>query len=254
MESALIRSPFAFFVMTVVTGGLAAASIPALRWFVLPVLVAALAYAVLAAFFTTRYTTYHLGLDWLLKLNFCLFITFMNQTALEPWLSHRVPMLVTAAYVILLAAVYVLGCRKERQANWSRFDQTLASPTLVIAKGKVRRIVRPDPTGQRKSSSGTASSMGAGLGIAALSMAGAVFGARGKELLLLVVVAGVMVTPFFLLRYLAVYGVGIRELRKVERQRAVRFGFDNVTALQEARRRIFFARLLNPRLRQQVWR
>jgi hypothetical protein len=32
----------------------------------------------------------------------------------------------------------------------------------------------------------------------------------------------------------------------------VRFELDNVAALQEARRRVFFARLLNPRLRQQV--
>ncbi|WP_143016492.1 hypothetical protein [Paraburkholderia phenazinium] len=78
------------------------------------------------------------------------------------------------------------------------------------------------------------------------------FGARGKELLLLVVIAGFMAAPFFLLRYLVVYSVGIREVRKVERERAVRFELDNATALQEARRRIFFARLLNSRLRQQV--
>lgn len=252
MESVLIRSPFVLLVMTIVTSGLAALSIPALGWLIPPLLIAALAYAVLAAFFTTRYTTYHLGLDWLIKLNFCLFVIFMNQTALDPWLSQQVPMVITSAYLVLLAAAYLFGCRKERQTNWREFGQTLASPTLVIEKGRVRRIVRRGATIKSKSSSGAASSIGAGLGVAALSMVGAVFGARGKELLLLVVVAGFMVAPFLLLRYIVLYGVGIRDVRKVERERAVRFELDNVAALQEARRRVFFARLLNPRLRQQV--
>jgi hypothetical protein len=252
MESTLIRSPFVLFVMTMVTGGLAALSIPALGWLISPLLIASLAYAVLAAFFTTRYTTYHLGLDWLLKLNFCLFVIFMNQTAFEQWFSQRIPMAISAAYLVLLAAVYVLGCRMERQTNWSKFDQTRTSPTLVITKGKVQRIVRSRTNAKRKSSSRNASNIGAGLGVAALGMVGAVFGARGKELLVLVVVTGFMAAPFVWLRYLVVYGVGIREVRKVERERGERFELDNAAALQEARRKMFFARLLNPRLRQQV--
>jgi uncharacterized membrane protein YbhN (UPF0104 family) len=214
-------------------------------------LILVLAYAVYAAFFATRYTTYHTGLNWLVKLNFCLFVVVMNQTALAPWCEQWVPMVVTATYLVLLAVAYLFACRRERRTNWGAFAQTLASPTFVIEKGHVRRLARRGAATRQNSSSRAISGVGAGLGVAALSLVGALFGAKGKELLLLAVASGFLVAPFFLLRYIAIYSIGIREIKKVERERSEYFEIDNVFALQEERRRILLARLLNPRLREQ---
>lgn len=251
MERTLIRSPFVLFVTIAVTSGLLAMSFPPLTWLAPPVLIALLGFVVFAAFFTTRYTTYHQGMNWLLKLGFCLFTAFYIQAALDQWLSQRVLVLVTVSYLVLLTIVYLFSFRKERQLHWSEFDRTLESPSLVIENGKVRRIVRSRAAGRRSSSSSRASSIGAGAGVAALGLIGAIFGEKGKELLLVVLLAALMVSPFFLLRFIVPYSVGIREVRRVERQRGLRFDMDNVDVIQEERRKFFLARLLNPRLRHQ---
>lgn len=252
MERELIRLPLLLFFLCVVTGGLTSAYFPVLGWFIAPVLVVALVCSVVAAFFTTQYTTYQRTVRSLLTLFFCFFMVMVIQTALVQWLPPQGPVLVTGAYFFVLVTVYMFRYRRERQANWHDFNRTLTSPTLAIEDGKVKRIVRTRKNEKRNASSSAAANIGGGLGVAALSVVGAVFGARGKELLLLVVVAGFMVAPFFVLRYLVINSVGIREVRKIERERAVHFEIDNVVALQEARRKFFFARLLNPRLRQQL--
>ncbi|MFP6562276.1 hypothetical protein WJ542_28830 [Paraburkholderia sp. B3] len=249
MEQALIRTPIALFVMTVVTSGLVALCFPPTTWLVLPLLAIVLAYSLFASFFATRYTTYHEGLKWLLTLNFFLFIAAMTQTALDPWLPQAVRIAVIITYFVLLTITYLICYHKERRRSWSEFDKTLSNPALVIEKGKVRRIVRTGESGKKTSQTNAVASIGAALGIAMPGLVGALFGATGKTLLLMIVVAAFMVSPLFLLRYFVTYGIGIREVRKAERQRNQRFEFDNVAALQEARRTIFVARLLNPRLR-----
>lgn len=252
MERELIRLPLLLLFLCVVTGGLTSAYFPLLGWFIAPVLVFAIVCSVIAAFFTTRYTTYQRTVYSLLTLFFCFFMVMVIQTAMEQWLPPQGPVLVTCTYFLLIATVYLFAYRCERHANWRGFNRTLTSPTLAIEDGKVKRIVRTRKNEKRRATSGSAANLGGALGVAALSVIGAGFGARGKELLLLVVVAAFMVAPFFLLRYLVPYAVGIREVRKIERERSVRFEFNNAVALQEARRRVFLARLLNPRLRQQV--
>jgi putative effector of murein hydrolase len=249
MERTLIRSPFVLFVTIAVTSGLLAMSFPQLAWLAPPVLIALLGFVVFAAFFTTRYTTYHRGMNWLLKLTFCLFSAFYIQAALDQWLSQRTLALVTIAYFVLLTMVYLFSYRKERQLHWSEFGTTLESPSLVIENGKVRRIVRLRATGKRNSSFSGASSIGAGAGVAVLGLIGAMFGEKGKELLLLVLLVALMVSPLFLLRFIVPYSVGIREVRKVERQRGLRFDMENVDVIQEERRKFFLARVLNRRLR-----
>lgn len=252
MERELIRLPLLLFFLCFVTGGLTAVYFPMLGWLILPVLVGALVCSVFAAFFTVRYTTYQRTVQSLLALFFCFFMVMVIETTLESWFPSQGPVLVACAYFFLLAAVYFVRYRRERQTNWREFSQTLTSPTLAIEDGKVKRIVRKRSTEQRDGQSGLVANLGAGLGVVALGVAGAVFGARGKALLLWVVVAGFMAAPFLLLRFLVPYGVGIREVGRIERERAVRFELDNADALQDARRKVLLARLLNPRLRQQI--
>lgn len=252
MERELIRLPLLLLFLCFVTAGLTSAYFPILGWFIVPVLVVALVCSVIAAFFTTRYTTYQRTVHSLLTLFFCFFMVMVIQTALERWLPPQGPVLVTCVYFFLLATVYLFRYQRERQANWHDFNRSLISPTLAIDDGKVKRIVRTRKNEKRHATPNSAANLGGALGVAALSVIGAAFGARGKELLLLVVVAAFMVAPFFLLRYLVPYAVGIREVRKIERERGVRFEIDNVAALQEARGKVILARLLNPRLRQQV--
>jgi Ca2+/Na+ antiporter len=252
MERELIRVPLLSFFLCFITGGLTSAFFPMLGWIILPVLAVALVSSIIAAFFTTRYTTYHRTVNSQLMLFYCFFMIMAVQTALESWLPWPGPVLLVCFYFVLLGTAYLFCYRIERRDNWHDFTRTLKSPTLVIDNGKVRRIVRARKAkGSSPWSSGVAN-IGAGLGVATVSVVGVVFGAKGKELLLLAVIAVFMVAPFFLLRYLVIYSVGIREVRKVERERTVRFEFDNVTALQDARRKIFFARLLNPHLRQEA--
>ncbi|WP_460906845.1 hypothetical protein [Paraburkholderia jirisanensis] len=247
VEQALIRSPIVLFVATAVTCGFVAAGFPQIAWLLLLVVIVALANAISAAFFVTRYTTWQLGTAWMFMLNFWLFIAIMIQVALDAWVSRRVLIVVTVVYFVLLEIVYLLRCRVEARQNWKDFGSTLTS--LVVRSGEVRRVRAAGKPAKSKSSSGIAS-MAGGSGVAALGLAGAVFGPTGKQALLLIVVVGFMAAPFFVMRYLAVYGVGIREVRKAERQRGVHFSFDNVDALQEARRKILIARWLNPRLRE----
>ncbi|WP_321813890.1 MULTISPECIES: hypothetical protein [unclassified Paraburkholderia] len=252
MERELIRLPLLLYFLCLVTGGLTSGCFPILTWVLVPVLFAALGLSIMAAFFTVRYSCYQGTVQALLALFFVFFILMTTQTALESWIPAPGPVLVAGIYFVILAVIYGVRYQTERQTNWHDFKQTFKSPTLAIENGKVKRFGRQTKGERRVGRSGLAANFGAGLGMATTSVVGAVAGARGKELLLWVVVAAFMVTPFLLLRFLVPYSVGIREVMKVERDRAVRLELDNADALQQARRRNFFARLLNSRLRTPV--
>jgi hypothetical protein len=249
MERLLIRAPFVLFVINVVVGIFIATSFPALAWLVPVMIAAALVFSVYAAFVSTRFTVYYGGMSVLMRLDFCLFVVSVIEAILDSWLSPHAVLAVVIAYLALLSATYLLYFRNERRANWSDFPTSLVSPTLAIEGMRVRRIPAARATRKPGSSSAVYANIGAAFGIAALTIVGAVFGARAKELTQIAVATALILSPLVFLRYIMAYFVGIREVRKVERQRGIRFELDNVDALQDERSKLFLARLLNPRLR-----
>jgi hypothetical protein len=255
MEKNIIKLPLGMFAFNVLFGALAVTSFPVLIWALPLMLVAALVYAVFAAFFATGYTAYHQGISILMRLNFCLFAAIVCALLADTLgLTPRAMLILTGGYFATLITAYFIFFFRERGRNWNDFENSLRSPTLAIEGVRVVRFIRARGNSQSKKSKSPSllAPLGAAAGVVAMTVVGAVFGAQGKALFQCAVEAAILVSPFAVLPFVMMYFVGVHEVRRVEKRQRTRFVFDDVEALQHERAKLSVARLVNPRLRQVV--